>query len=113
MFFFFNNALLSDELLCTKNLIAASNIKNFAINASNSKSLSDCKYYVLNYKRLFAYSFNEINLCTCITEENFKIRSIMAKAEKSENLGLCKYYTSQFLSNLNSIVNKITICKKN
>ncbi len=113
MFFFFNNALLSDELLCAKNLIAASKIKNFAINASNSKSLPECRYYVLNSKRLFSYSFNEINLCPCITEEDFKIRSLIAKAEKSENLRLCRHYTSQFLANLSSIVNNITICKKN
>ena len=111
MFFFFNNALFADQLLCAKNIITASKIKIFAINASKSKSLSECRYYVLNSKRLFSYSFNKKNLCHCIVEEDFEIKSIIDNAEKSEKLKVCKYYANQFLANLSSIVNSITICK--
>ena len=112
MFFLtYNNALIADEL-CAKSIITASKVKNFSINGSSSKSLSECKYYSVNSKKLFLYSFGKKKICSCVVAKDLKILSLLINAEKSESLNLCRDYMKQFITKLNSIVNNITSCKK-
>ncbi|MBF95627.1 MAG: hypothetical protein CMJ13_00165 [Pelagibacterales bacterium] len=109
-FLYCNNALFSSEYLCSKNLITASKLKKIAVNATNSKNLSECKYYALNLSREFVY-FIKNKKCNCFNKE-INVNLVLDNAENSENLKTCINNSYKFLNKLDLIVENIISCKK-
>ena len=97
MFLFHNSALAISNQTCAKNVIFASEIKRLVIKSINSNKLSDCKYHVLNSKRLFSYYFKKEKYCFCITENDLDIQNLLSKAENAVNLDLCINYSYKFI----------------
>ena len=97
--------------MCPENIIVASKVKRFAIEASNSTNLSECKYYSLIASKLFSQAFNQKKSCNCIDSKNLNAFSNIKAAENSSSLSVCKSYSEKSIFALNNIVNNITNCQ--
>ena len=91
-------------------IITASKLKELSSNASQTKNLHSCKYYVLKTKIFYLYNIKNLKNCNCLKQKNIKFINFLRKAENSQSLKICKKNINNFLNRLGLTVDEITSC---